>query len=171
MSDLESIAGEKAEAALEKRLSGLATDIKAIQRELSARGLLRSGAMLKRVLTACSSTLESHADEIIAQYEWAIAQALLVSHSWVDKLSNKASLSLEKMRAPVKAHLEQACRIADQPKLLDRLYGQYELAESAAKSKITLSLRARFAERRRGLVRRLPGAITQLISKLFRGGA
>lgn len=171
MSELETIARQKIEISLEQRLTGLSAEIKAIQRELSAKGLLRSGAMLKRVLSACCSAVDSHAALVTSEYEWAVSQALLVSQSWVEGLVTEAAGCLDRLRVPVRGHLEQACKVADQPRLLDRLYNEFESNELAAKSRVALSLRTKFAERRRGLIRGLPRVVSRLISKLFRGGA
>lgn len=171
MSDLETIAKQKADAALERQISALPAEIQAIQRELSAKGLLRSGAMLKRVLAACCSSLEAQAAVVRAEYEWVVSQALWVSQSWVEHLVAVASGSLDALHEPVRSHLEKACELAGQPQLFNRLYAEFQSSDAAAKSAIALSLKAKFAERRRGVIRALPGMLQRLISRVFTGGS
>jgi hypothetical protein len=169
MSDLETIATQKAEAAIAKRISALPLKIQAIQRELTAKGLLQSGAMLKGVLAACCSSLEAQATTVREEYEWAVSQALVVSQSWVEQLAAVASGSLDAFHEPVRGHLERACKLAGQPQLFDRLYAEFQSCDNAARSGIGLSLRAKFAERRRGIIRALPVMLQRLISRIFTG--
>lgn len=171
MSDLERIAKQKTDAAIERRIAALPNEIQAIQRELSAKGLLRSGAMLKRVLATCSSNLEAQAETVREEYKWVVSQALWVTQSWAEHLIAVASDSLNPFREPVRLHLEKACEIAGQPKLFSRLYTEFQSSEAAAKSGIALSLRARFAERRRGVIRTLPSVLQRIISRVFTGGS
>jgi hypothetical protein len=171
MSELEKIARQKSEVALAARLTGLQSEIQATQRELAAKGLFRSGAMLKKILRCCCSALDAQASTVISEYEWAIVQALIVNQSWVGKLIAEASGSLDDLREPVNMQLEQACRAAGQPQLLARLQTEYQSMESAAKLRITLALQSKMAERRRGLIRGLPTLLPKLLSKLFGGSA
>ena len=86
MLDLEQLAAQKAEFAAQQRIAVLPSEIQAIQRELGARGLLMSGAMLKRVLAACVSALHAQASSVKSEYEWAVSQALFASQAWVERL-------------------------------------------------------------------------------------
>lgn len=170
MSDLQLLARLKADAEMQKRISAVPTEIKAIQHELSAKGLLRSGVMLKRVLAACQLMVEAQRGTIVSEYQWAIGQALLASQSWVDRLVSEASESLRPLHSVSENHIRKACDLAGTPELAARLLADLQATEIAAKNDIALALRSSFAERRRGLLRSLASLLPRLLSRLFRGG-
>ncbi|HYE37297.1 hypothetical protein [Methylocaldum sp.] len=155
---------------MQKRIASLPTEIQAIQHELSAKGLVKSGAMLKRVLATCKASIEAQSQTVLAEYEWAVRQALFASQSWVERLVVDASESLEHLYEATQGHIYKACHLAGTPELAVRLLRDLETTKVAAKDSIALSLRSRFAERSRGLIRGLPSLLSRVISRIFGGG-
>ena len=170
MSDLQSIAKQKVEAAVRRHIAALPGEIEAIKREHAAKGLLKSGATLKRVLAICKSITEAQGTTVIKEYRWAIDHALLVSQSWVEQLVTEATGSL----APLHLELEKRIRLISaftgMPELASRLLSELELVEKAVENDIAIALRAGFAERRRGLIRGIAGFVPRLLSRLLKGG-
>src|SRR3954471_2826633 len=117
MSDLQQLAKQKTEAASERRIAALPGEIQALQRELAARGLLHSGAMLKRVLAACTSAHEAQATAVIAEYEWAATHALVVTQSWTESLVTEACQSFEALQTASLTHIAKASEVAGRPEL------------------------------------------------------
>lgn len=171
MSDLESLVKQKVDAAMSRRIAALPTEIEAIKREHAAKGLARSGATLKRVLTACKNTTEAQGLIVAKEYRWAIDHALLVSQSWVEQLVTKAIDSLSPLHAETERQLGLVSEFAGRPELTARLLSDLEPTKVAVAQDIANSLRAGFAERRRGLIRGIGGLVPRLLSRLVKGGA
>lgn len=171
MSDLQSLAKHKAAAEMRRRIAALPIAIEAINREHAAKGLLLSGATLKRVLVTCRIAIEAQADTVIAEYRWAINQALFASQSWVEQLVVEAIQSLEPLHTEAAKHFQTACVLVGKRELAARLLSDLEPIKTAAANDIALALRSCFAERRRGLVRSIPGLLPRLLSRFFGGGA
>ena len=171
MSDLQSLAKEKAAAEMQRKIAALPGEIEAMKREHAAIGLLRSGATLKRILAICKAATEAQRVVGIEQYKWAMGQALFVSQSWVERLVSEATQSLEPLHHAAVAHFNAACEQVGKPELVARLLADLEPTESAVRNDIALALRSGYAERRRGLVRSLPSLLPKIISRIFGGGA
>ena len=146
-------------------------EIQALQRELAARGLLHSGAMLKRVLAACTSALEAQATTAIAEYEWAATHALVVTQSWTESLVSEACQSFQALQTASLTHLAKASGIAGRPELAAHLESELSISLESCKQRVALALRSKFAERKRGLVRGLPSLIPRLVARFFSGGS
>jgi hypothetical protein len=170
MSDLQSLAKQKAAAEMQRRVAALPGEIEATKRQLAAKGLLLSGAMLNRVLAICEAATEAQRATVIAEYRWAVNQALFASQSWVERLVVEATNSLEPLHAEAERHLQKACALVGKPELVARLLSDLEPTEKAAVNDIALALRSCFAERRRGLVRSIPSVLPRLLSRIFGGG-
>lgn len=84
MSDLQILARKKAEAQMQRIISALPDQIEAVKRELSAKGLTRSGATLKRTKNICLAAMKEQSITIITVYRWAAAQALFASQTWIE---------------------------------------------------------------------------------------
>ena len=170
MPDLETLARQKCEAALQRRLDALPKDIKALQANLAAKGQFQSGSMLKQVLAICQASLQNHAETAIAEHQWAVEKALFASHSWVLRLSDQAERSV---RPLYDASVQSVTRAADQissGNLAPLLVRELEQTLVTVNNDISLAMRAGFAEKSRGLLRNLPASILNAISRLFKGG-
>jgi hypothetical protein len=86
MSDLQLLARQKTEAVMQRHIASLANNIEAMRREHTAKGMLNSGATLKKALSICKSLTEEQRDTVIKEYLWAISQGLLVTQTWVKQL-------------------------------------------------------------------------------------
>jgi hypothetical protein len=171
MSDLESLVKEKVAADLQRRISALRRDLEVLKNDHAAQGCLYSGLTLKRTLAACVSATEAQRTSVIAEYRWAIDQALFASQSWVERLVAEAAASLGPLRAECEGQIHKACALVRTPELAARLVSELEVAERSAVNDIALALRSCFAERRRGLIRCIPSLVPRLLSRIFGGGA
>jgi len=170
MADLQQLASQKAEAALQRRVDTLPAEVQAIQRELNARGLLRSGAMLNRMLAACRAAIDAQASTVIAEYEWAVGQAIFVSQSWIERLVAEASASFSPLQSAGERHLSTASELAGRRELSARLHSDLKTTVEAARQNVGLALRSKFAERKRGLLRALPAFIPRQLARIFAAG-
>jgi hypothetical protein len=170
MSDLQSLAKEKAAAELQRRISALRRDLEVLKNDHAAQGRLYSGLTLKRTLAACVSATEAQRNSVITEYRWAIGQALFASQAWVERLAAEAAASLEPLHAECEGQIHKASALVRTPELAARLVSELEVAERSAANDIALALRSCFAERRRGLIRSIPSFIPRLLSRIFGGG-
>ena len=170
MSDLQSLARQKAEAQMQQRLKKLPSDIKALHNRLSAEGGVRSGNMLKKVLSLCQQALAEQNATVISEYRWAVTQALLASQTWVERLIEDASQSIEPLNEACIKHVKAAVALAGIERVEARLLEELAETKAALASDLALALRSSFAERRRGLVRFVPAFIGRLTTKLLGGG-
>lgn len=171
MCDLKSVARQKSEAAQTKRMSALPAEVSAIHRQLAAHGLLMSGVMLKQVLATCQSALTAQGAVVTAEYRWAVAQALVASQSWVNRLSKDAASSISPLYDVALQELRRSIELASMPDLREKLTSDLSVTRSAVENDISLALRAAFEERRLGLIRGVFRPIWRVISKVFSGGS
>jgi hypothetical protein len=171
MSDLLALARTKADAVVDSRAKALPTEIQAIQRELSAKGLLKSGAMLKRVLRASVEALERAAGKVSEHYVWAATHALVVTQTWVERLVLDAQESFLPLEVVGEDQIRKAAALSGRPELAERLVADFAETKARARESVAVALRSKFAERRRGLIRGLPSLLPKLLSRLFGGGA
>ena len=169
MSDLQLLARQKVEADMQSRIDQLPQSIQALQRQLAARGLRRSGAMLKQVVALCEEQIAAHGTVVSSEYSWAVKQALLASQSWVERLVTASSVSLRALTQECAGHVERAVQVAGGPDLSVRLVGQVEAKRDSVANEVALSLRSVLAEKRRGLLRGLPGSLVDLFVKVVGG--
>ena len=170
MSDLQSLAGKKADAHLQRRIQEVPGAVQALQRKLAAQGLLQSGAMLKQVLATSKEGLQAQGATTITEYRWAITQSLFASQSWVEHLIAEATVSLEPLYNAYAEQITKAVSVAGVPDVAARLMAELDQSHSSTKNEIALALRSAFAEKRRGLLRVLPSAVYRLVAKLLGGG-
>ena len=171
MSDLQSLAKKKAEAKMQRNFAVLSKTIEAIKNEGAGKGNLLSGATLKRVLTACKQATDTQCHVVIAEYRWAIEQAVFASQSWVDRLVLDAIQSLEPLHVESEKHIRKVCLLIDKSELANSLVSDLKTTEIAAANDIALALKSSFAERSSGLVKSIFGFFPRLLSRLFGGGA
>jgi hypothetical protein len=171
MSDLLALSRAKADAFVAARSRALPSEIQAIQRELTAQGLLKSGAMLKRVLKASVESLERASEKVSEHYVWAATHALFATQTWVEQLVLSAQESLLPIALIAEEEIRRAAALSGSPELAERLLSDFAGAKTRARELVAVALRSKFAERRRGLVRGLPSLIPRLVSRFFSGGA
>jgi hypothetical protein len=170
MSDLLALARTKTDAVVRLRAKALPTEIQAIQSELSAKGLLKSGAMLKRVLRASVEALERTAENVSEHYIWAATHALLATQTWIEQLVVSAQSSFQPLEAVCEDQIRKAAVLSGNPELTERLLADFSEAKARARESVATALRSKFAERRRGLIRGLPSLIPKFLSRFFGGG-
>ncbi len=167
MSDLQLLARLKAEAVMQRHIISLPNSIEAMRREHAAKGMLNSGATLKKALIICKTSTEEQRDTVISEYRWAISQALLVSQTWIEELILDAIKSLEPLHLENIGHIKKICKSINSLDLATSLISELKLTEDAAANDIALALRSNFAERRRGLVKQTLSFPIRLISRIF----
>lgn len=170
MSDLQVLARKKVEAQMHRIISALPDRIEAVKRELSAKGLTRSGATLKRTSNICLAAMKEQSITIITEYCWAAEHALFASQTWIEKLIVDAIESIQPLLQGCESHLRNAAEFTGTPELKDRLLGDLNDAYQMVTEDITLALHSSFAERRRGLIKVIPGFVQRLLGRLFTGG-
>ena len=170
MSDLTSLATQKIEAAEQARLKALPREIEAIKHEHAAKGIARSGATLKRVRQLCIASLHGHGETIASEYKWAIQHALLASQTWSEKLASEVPALLSLLMTEITQKLTEVAAFTGSPELADRLISDVEAERLVAESNAKLAIRSAFAEKKRGLVRALPGTFLSFVAKTFRPG-
>jgi hypothetical protein len=170
MSDLQSLAQQKADAAMQQRLCELPNAIQALQRKLAAQGGLRSGAMLKQVLSICQQAMRAQSATLVTEYRWAVAQALLASQSWVERLIAEANTSIDPLYEACIEHMKRAVALAAVPRVEQRLLTDLDQTRKSAKDEVAVALRSAFAEKRRGIIRAFPSSVVRALSRLFGGG-
>lgn len=171
MSDLNAIARGKVEAEVQRRIAALPGAVQAIQRELAAKGMVQSGAMLKRVTTTCVDALQGSGVVVITEYRWAVAQSLVATQSWVDSLTSEANGSFAPLVEASIGHIRKAIQIVggsgNGPNFETRLVGELNAAHTAVQNDVRLALQTAFAEKSRGVIRNLPKAVFAFFSKLL----
>ncbi len=170
MSDLQSLARQKADAAMNRRIQELPMAIQALQNKLAAQGGLRSGRMLKQVLTICKDALQGQSTTLGTEYRWAVSHALLASQSWIERLILDANSSIEPLYEACAEHIKRAVALSGGRDLTPQLLAELKQSQITAQNEIALTLRSAFAEKRRGLVRASSSSLVRVISKLFGGG-
>jgi hypothetical protein len=167
MSDLQLLARQKAEAVMQRYITSLPNSIEAMKREHAAKGMLNSGATLKKALSICKTLTEEQRDTVISEYRWAISQALLVTQTWVEQLIIDAIESLQPLHLENTRQIKKICESINSQDLATRLISELKLTEDAIANDIALALRSGFAERRRGLVKQTLSFPIRLISRIF----
>ena len=142
-----------------------------MQRELNAKGLRRSGAMLKKTLKLCSTAIEDQTKTVKEEYGWASKQALLASQSWINELALDAITSMKPLLAECNQFLTIAAQQSGRPELAELLQNKLNMVQLACNEDITLSMRSIFAERSRGLLRTISVFLPRIVTKIFGGGA
>lgn len=170
MSDLQVLARKKAEAQMHRIISALPDQIEAVKRELSAKGLTRSGATLKRTRNICLAAIKEQSITIIAEYRWAAEYALFASQTWIEELTVDAIESMQLLFQNCESHLRKAAEFTGTPELEDRLLSDLNDAWQMVTQDIALALHSSFAERRRGLIKLIPGFAQKLLGRFFTGG-
>jgi len=167
MSDLQGIARSKVEAELNSRLLALPAEVQALQRQLSAKGQLMSGNMLRGVLRLGQESLQAQGNAITTHYAWAVREALTASQSWVQALAAEGADSLAPLVTKASDLVKDACQLAKQPALSARLLADLDSTHLRVRESIITSMDAEFAVKRRGLLRWLGS----LFGRLLRLGA
>lgn len=171
MSDLQFLARKKVEAEIRKRITALPIQIEAIKHEHAAKGMLLSGATLKRSLSVCKLAITAQTVTVITEYRWAISTALFASQSWIDRLVNDATQSLSLLHEEAIIQLKKVVELVGRPELLARLVLDLEATRNTGENDIALALRSSFAERSRGLAKSILGWIPRVIARIFSAGA
>jgi len=153
MNELRDIARSRSDSDMNSRLTALAADVQALQRQLSADGQLRSGNMLRGVLKIAQESLRSHAGVLSENYSWAVNEALAASQSWVRRLAAEAADSMEPLFKAGSEQLTAACKLAGQPQLAARLIADLETTHLESRNAIQVSLDAKFASKSRGMLK------------------
>ena len=170
MADLRALAKQKAEAERQKLLVSLPGEIQALQRQLAAKGVLASGAMLKQVLAVCQKAIIKQGKSIASEYEWAINHSVFASQSWVERLVADSPLILAPLYDAAVAQVSKAAQIAGMPSITERLLSDLAETRSGTEADVALAVRSAFAEKQRSLIRSLPSSLFRLILKPFTGG-
>jgi hypothetical protein len=170
MSELLDLVAAKIEAERTKLLNSLPSEIEALKRKNSADGLLRSGYTVRGVVDICSASLDSLGRVILDQYQWAVAQSLMTTQVWVEELVLAAPDQLGPLFDRCVEHINREANAAGAPRAVQECVAKLQIRRNEISNDMTLSLRARFAERKRGLVRNIGSAATGWISRLL-GGA
>jgi hypothetical protein len=170
MSDLVGLATQKIDAAAQRRLKSLPSEVEAIKSEHASKGLARSGATLKRVRALCIANLHAHGETIAGEYKWAIQHALLASQTWSETLASKVAGQLEPLMKASADQLTTLAAFTGLPELAERLISDVEAECLLAEGNAKLAIRSAFAEKKRGLIRSLPGSLWSLAAKVFRLG-
>lgn len=170
MSELIDLAKQKIDAAAQRRLKAFPGEIEAIKREHAAKGLARSGATLKRVRALCIANLHAHSEVIATEYMWSIQHALLASQTWSERLVSEVPGHIAPLMKASAEHLTTLAAFAGTPELAERLIGDVDAERLVAEENARLAIRSAFAEKKRGLVRSLPGSLWSLVVKAFRSG-
>lgn len=171
MSDLIALASLKLQLAAAERIRSLPTKIESIKTEQAAKGSARSGATLKAVRSLCIAHVREHGISVEAEYKWVVNQALVASQTWSERLAAKAPEEFESLLSVAAKHLTDASVFVGKPEVAERLIADVQVEAEAAMERVKLAVRTAFAEKSRGLVRSLPGAVTGAISKALRGGS
>lgn len=171
MSELVDLARQKIEAAAQRRLKSFPREVEAIKSQHAAAGIgARSGATLKRVRALCIANLHAHGETIATEYRWAIQHALLASQTWSEKLASEVAGQLEPLMKSSEVQLTTLSAFTGHPELAERLIKDVEAERCVAQEDAKLAIRSAFAEKKRGLVRSLPGSLWSLVVKVFRPG-
>jgi hypothetical protein len=165
MSELQVIAQRRSEAAMALHMSAMPKDVKALQQQLAAKGLLKSGNMLRGVLAIAQNALTAQAATLAEHYTWAITESLVATSSWVTTLSRQASDSLQPLFDLGAQQIVAACALAQQPQLADRLLNDLRTTQDQVRNNIELALRASYASKSRGVLRQLFGGLKRLVPK------
>ena len=163
MSELQTIARQRSDAAMILHISAMPRDIKALQQQLAAKGLLKSGNMLRGVLAIAQNALKGQAATLVEHYTWAVTESLTATSSWVTTLSRQAADSLQPLFDLGAQQIIAACALAEQPNLADRLVNDLRATHSQEQTNIELALQASFASKSRGLLRQLLAALKGLL--------
>ncbi len=163
MRDLQAIARSKTDADLNRQLSDLPVQVRALQQQLAAKGSLKSGNMLRGVLKLAQQSVEAQGASVATHYTWALQQALTASQAWVQLLAAEGASSLAPLLARASGLITDACQIADQPNLAPKLLGDLETTHLQVKESIRTALEAGYATKSRGFLRRLGGVVGRLI--------
>lgn len=167
MSELRELANAKIDAERVKLLASLPAEIEALKRKNAANGLLRSGNTILGVVAICSSALDSLGRLVLDQYRWAVTQSLLTTQSWVEELVQVVPDQLVPLYERCVDHVKREADLAGAPRAAPECIAKLEVKRDEIVNDIALSLRASFAERKRGLVRNLGTTALGWVSKLF----
>ena len=170
MGELKALANQKIDAEREKLCKAILGQIESLKRQHAAKGLLRSGNTVIAVVDICLSSVDSLARTIVAEYRWAIAQALVVSQSWVEELVAESSRHLLPLQEKCLAHIATEAKFAEAKSAIVQCQERLSAKVTEVSDDIALSLRTSFAERKRNLFRSIVGAIPRWITKLLSGG-
>ncbi len=169
MSNLRSIAKGKVQADLQRRIDALPGTIQAIQRELAARGLVKSGVMLKRVTSVCVESMQAYGVVLTTEYNWAITHSLVASESWINELTVEANDSFNPLIAASLHHLQKAVEMVggsgSGTDLAIRLIDELKKAHSSIQNDIRLALQATFAEKSNSILNKLPRTVFNFLFK------
>jgi hypothetical protein len=169
--DLLNIARSRSSLVEAEVLASLPRDIQAIQRSLSAKGLVKSGRMLKEVRGAAEAALDRMSDSLIQNYTWCVEQSVAASQSWMLELRDDAISRLAPVQKAGVAEIERACVLAGTPHLSARLVADLDSKYLSAEEKLRVELQAAFEVRKRGLVRKLLSTLGRMLPGVFTGGA
>jgi len=133
------------------RLEVLPKEVQALRRQLSAKGQLRSGNMLRGVLRIAQESLQSHATVLNENYAWAVDES--ITASWVRGLAAEAADSMLPLFRAGSEQLTAACQVADQPQLASRLIADLETTHLESRQSILVALEAQFASKSRGVLK------------------
>lgn len=168
MSELVGLTRQRIEAAVQQRLKALPGEVAAIKQEHAAKGLAQSGATLKRVRALCIAHLHAHGETIATEYRWAIQHALLASQTWSEQLTSDVTVQLAPVMKASTEQLSALAAFAGRPELAERLISEIDAERLVAEGSAKLAIRSAFAEKKRGLVRALPGSLWSLVVKFLR---
>jgi hypothetical protein len=169
MTNLSKLARNKAEAAMQRRIEAISIQIKTINNEHAAAGLLRSGVTLKRSLRICKTAINEQSQTVQKEYLWAANTAIFASQTWINQLVSDAVDSLELLHKEAIKELKKAVILVGTPEHIDRLMAELQITREAANNEITLALHSGFVERSRGLIKPIFGWIPRLIARIFSG--
>jgi hypothetical protein len=173
MSNLQSIVRGKVQADLQRRIDALPGTIQAIQRELAARGLVKSGVMLKRVTSACVESMQDYGIVLTAEYNWAITHSLVASKSWINDLTVEANDSFNPLIEASLYHIRKAVEMVGGTEngtdLTNRLIDELKKAHSFIQNDIRLALQTTLAEKSNGALQTSISTVVNFFTKLISG--
>ena len=108
MENLESIAYAKIQAAVDRRLDFLATNIAAVRGEMNSRGLLHSTLTVQKINEACVSLFNQVLDEIKREYEVILKETFWLSDSLTSRLVLNANTYFDRLTALAQAETKNA---------------------------------------------------------------
>jgi len=165
MVDFQALEKQKTEADRQKLLVSQPGEMQALQRQLAAKGLLASGAMLKQVLAVCQETITKQGKSIANEYQWAVTHSLFASQSWVERLVADGPLILSPLYNAATAQVIKATQIAGMTSVAERLLSDLAQTCSVIEADVALALRSAIAEKHRGII----FSLLRLILKPFTG--
>jgi hypothetical protein len=170
MSTLEQVAEAKVLAAVKRRLDNLDPAVLAVKHEMSARGLLRSGATVKRIRELGISLPDGIRDDMKTEYGLVLEESLWPSEHLVSRLMQYATQHFQVAQDRAASEVRQAGGDLLRAATHDELAAEISAARDRALTDVSLFLEG---HRRVGINRKIRNLFTfvpDTIKGLFKSG-